>query len=66
MPDRSEEVYTVRSRLYRNETTLDHLASAAATERHVMYVLEDPDDTLPTAKKGMFARSELLLVRKAN
>jgi hypothetical protein len=66
MPDWSEEVYTVRSRLYRNETTLDRLASLPVTERQVMYVLEDPSDTLPTAKKGMFARSELLLVRKAN
>ena len=66
MPDWSEEVYTVSNRVFRDETTLVRLASAAVTERQAMYVLEDPDDTLPTAKKGMFARSELLLVRKAN
>ena len=66
MPDWSEKVYTVRNRLFRDETTFEHLASAAVTERQAMYVLEDPDNTLPAAKKGMFTRSDLLLVRKAN
>ena len=66
MPDWSEEVYTVSNRMFRDEATLARLASAAVTERQAMYVLEDPNGTLPTAKKGMFARSELLLVRKAN
>jgi hypothetical protein len=66
MPDWSEEVYTVSNRVFRDETTLGRLASAAVTERQAMYGLEDPNGTLPTAKKGMFARSELLLVRKAN
>ena len=66
MPDWSEEVYTVCNRVFRDETTLGRLASAAVTERQVMYVLEDPDNTRQTAKKGMFTRSDLLLVRKAN
>ena len=66
MPDWSEKVYTVRNRLFRDETTFEFASSLPVTERQVMYVLEDPNDTLPTAKKGMFARSELLLVRKAN
>ena len=66
MPNWSEEVYTVENRVFRDETPLGRLASAAVTERQAMYVLEDPNGTLPTAKKGMFARSELLLVRKAN
>jgi len=56
----------LKNRMLRDETTFEYLASAAATERQAMYVLEDPNGTLPTAKKGMFARSELLLVRKAN
>ena len=66
MPDWSEKVFTVRNRLFRDETTFEFASSLPVTERQVMYVLEDPNDTLPTAKKGMFARSELLLVRKAN
>ena len=38
MPDLSEEVYTVRSRLYRNETYLDRLASLPVTERQEWHV----------------------------
>ena len=66
MPDWSEKVYTVRNRLFRDDTTFEYLGSAPVTERQAMYVLNDLVNTLPTAKKGMFTRSDLMLVRKAN
>ena len=66
MPDWSEKVYTARNRLFRDDTTFEYLGSAPVSERQVMYVLNDPDNTLPAAKKGMFSRNDLLLVRKAN
>ena len=66
MPDWSDEVYKVRSKLFRNNTTLDRLASLPVTERQAMYVLEDPNDTLSATKKGMYARNELLLVQTAH
>ena len=65
-PDWSDKVYTVRSKLLRNSTTLDRLASLPVTERQTMYVLDGPLDTLSATKKGMYARNELLLVQKAH
>ena len=63
MPDWDDEGYTVRNRLFRNNTTLDRLASMPVTKRQAMYVLEDPNNTLSIAKNGVYSRSELLLVR---
>ena len=65
MPDWSDEVYTVRDRMYRNDAPLSHLGNAPVLDRQAMYVLDDPRHTLSSAKKGMYQRSELLLVQKA-
>ncbi len=64
MPDWSNEVYTIHNRLFRNNTTLDRLASLPLTMRQAMCALEDPNDMLSATKKGMYARSEPLLVKK--
>ncbi len=65
MPDWSDEVYTVRDRMYRNDAPLSQLGNAPVLDRQAMYVLDDPHHTLSSAKKGMYLRSEMLLVQKA-
>ena len=66
MPDWSDEVYTVQSvSKGRNEAPLTHISYQPIIDRQAMYQLRDPNNTLNNYKKGMFTRSELLLVQKA-
>ena len=65
MPDWSDEVYTVRDRMYRNDAALSQLGNAPVLDRQAVYVLDDPRRTLSSAKRGTHQRSELLLVQKA-
>ena len=64
MPDWSDEVYTVRDRMYCNDAPLSQLGNAPVLDRQAMYVLDDPNNTLSSTKKSMYQRSELLLVQK--
>ena len=65
MPDWSDEVYTVQSVLKgHNQAPLTHISYQPLNDRQAMYQLRDPNNTLNNNKKGMFTRSEPLLVKK--
>jgi hypothetical protein len=66
MPDWSDEVYTVQSvSKGKDDEAFDHISQGPIIERQALYQLRDPNNTLSSFKKGMFMRSELLLVKKA-
>ena len=66
MPDWSGEIYTVQSvSKGRDDTSLDHIAYQPIIDRQAMYRLGDPNNTLHDYKRGLYTRSELLLVKKA-
>jgi len=66
MPDWSDEVYTVQSvSKGKDDEDIDHISQGPIIERQALYQLRDPNNTLSSFKKGMFMRSELLLVKKA-
>ena len=66
MPDWSDEVYTVQSvSKGKDDEDIDHISQGPIIERQALYQLRDPNNTLSSYKKGMFMRSELLLVKKA-
>ena len=48
--------------MYRNGVPLSRLAEALASGRRAVLVLVDPANTMPSANKGIYQRSELLLV----
>ena len=65
MPDWSDEVYTVQSvSKGKDDEDIDHISQGPIIERQALYQLRDPNNTLSSFKKGMFMRSELLLVKK--
>ena len=65
MPDWSDEVYTVQSvSKGKDDEAFDHIAQGPIIERQALYQLRDPNNTLSSFKKGMFMRSDLLLVKK--
>ena len=65
MPDWSDEIYTVQSvSKGKDDESFDHIAQGPIIERQALYQLRDPNNTLNSYKKGMFMRSELLLVKK--
>ena len=67
MPDWSDEIYTVQSvSKGRDNAPLTHISYQPIIERQAMYQLRDPNNTLNNYKNGMYARSELLLVKKAH
>ena len=66
MPDWSDEIYTVQSiSKGRHDTTLDHIPYQPIIDRQAMYRLGDPNNTLRDYKRGLYTRSDLLLVKKA-
>ena len=67
MPDWSDEIYTVQSvSKGTDNASLTHLLYETIFERQAMYQLRDPNNTLNNYKNGMYARSELLLVKKGS
>ena len=65
MPDWSDEVYTVQSvSKGKDDEDIDHISQGPIIERQALYQLRDPNNTLNSYKKGMYMRSELLLVKK--
>ena len=67
MPDWSDEIYTVQSvSKGRDDALLTHVSYQPIIQRQVIYQLRDPNNTLINYKNGMYARSELLLVKKAH
>ena len=67
MPDWSDEVYTVQSvSKGEHQAPLTHISYGPIIKRQAMYQLRDPNNTLKNYKNGMYARSELLLVKKAH
>ena len=66
-PDWSDKVYTIEGvSKGRNATPLTHISYQHIIDRQAMLLLRDPNNTLNGSKNGMFTRSELLLVTKAN
>ena len=66
MPDWSDEIYTVQSvSKVKYDEDFTHVSQGPIIERQALYQLRDPNNTLSSFKKGMFMRSELLLVKKA-
>ena len=66
MPDWSDEVYTVQSvSKGKDDEDIDHISQGPIIERQALYQLRDPNNTLNSYKKGMYMRSELLIVKKA-
>ena len=66
MPDWSDEIYTVQSvSKGKDNEAFTHISQGPIIERQALYQLRDPNNTLSSFKKGMFMRSELLLVKKA-
>ena len=65
MPDWSNEIYTVQSASKgRDNAPLTHISYGPIIKRQAMYQLRDPNNTLNNYQNGMYARNELLLVRK--
>ena len=66
VPDWTDEVYTVRDKVCRNDTPLNYLVHALALDCQAKYVLEDPINKLPSANAGMYQRGQVLLVQPAH
>ena len=66
MPDWSDEVYTVRDRMYRNDAPLSQLGNAPVLDRQAMYVLDDPHHTLSSAKKACISAASCCWFKKAH
>ena len=67
MTDWSDEIYTVQSlsKGKDDEALTDIYSHGSILERQAMHRLRDPNNTLNKYKNGMYARNELLLVKKA-
>ena len=66
MPDWSDELYTVQSvSKGKDDASLDQIAYQPIINRQALYRLRDPNNTLHDYKRGLYTRSELLLVKKA-
>ncbi|MFM7988038.1 MAG: hypothetical protein ACKPKO_52865 [Candidatus Fonsibacter sp.] len=66
MPDWSDEIYTVQSVSQgKDNEALTHISYGPIIDRQAMYQLRDQNNPLNKYKNGVYARSELLLVKKA-